>query len=495
MLQWDALHPYNAVHAVRVRGRANVDALREAAWEVSSKAGLGEFARNGLGTAYEYRPLQAIRVLEVAPGRNVEERLSEIMTAEINTGFPGPMHHPVRWTVFNEPGGEAHYVVLCYHHVASDAYGIERLMAAVLRRTLGLPVDNEDSRLATRLTDVHGSLRLKAGPFDYVAAQARLALKHYAARSAYGMPEESYGGDSTSVAVRSAPDGLIERLFAGCKRRGVGINDALLAAFASAIAGQTPDRQVRSRRRRRITVATVMSARKHLPPEQAQDFGVCLSSILAVLRHPDVSMEELVHETARQTRILKANPRRAAAETMVRFFAVRWLWRLATTKISRQSFQRVFPICGGLSTVFVGENRFADLAPYVTRYVRACPGGPAMPLLLGPTILNGRLELGLNYRIACKTREQAEAMLDDILERLEQLAEAADPRTTVPQSRHLETAPSLPAVAVADRPEQPVSEVQPAAIAAEVGSCVAARGKTQSTCPTKDSGEHDVATC
>ena len=42
------------------------------------------------------------------------------------------MHHPIRWTVFNEANHGAHYVVLCYHHAISDAFGIEWLLMAVL---------------------------------------------------------------------------------------------------------------------------------------------------------------------------------------------------------------------------------------------------------------------------------------------------------------------------------------------------------------------------
>ena len=422
MLRWDRLHPYNAVHAVRVRGPANVDALREAAWAVARDARLGEFAVNYFHTAYEYRPLQFVRVQEFIPGRSAEERLAEIMTEEINTPFHGEMHHPIRWTVFNEPGGEAHYVVLCYHHVVSDAFGIERLLAAVLRKYLGLPAAAEDLRLTSRLTRLDRSLRPKAGVIDHVVAQIRLSFRHREMRRAHKMPDERLGGDYTAIALRTAPVGLMERLAAGCKRRGVGVNDALMAAFTSAIAEQTPDRHT-SRRRRFIAMATVVSARRNLPPEQANDFGVCLSSIIAVLRRPDVPMDELVRDMARQTRQLKTNPSRAAAETNQRYFAIRWLWWMAAVKHDRRSYRRVFPICGGVSTVYVDENRLSDLAPHVTRYVRACPTGPVMPLLLGPTVFGGRLELGLTYRIASRNREQAEALLDRIVSRLEELAE------------------------------------------------------------------------
>ena len=447
MLRWDRLHPYNAVHAVRVRGPANADALRDAAWAVAKSAELGEFAVNWFRTAYEYRPPQFIRVQEVAPGRSTEARLTEIVTEELNTPFPGDVHHPIRWTVFNEPGGDGHYVVVCYHHAVSDAFGIERFLAAVLRRYLGLPAGSEDARLTTRLMRLDRSLRPKAGLIDHLVAHIRLSIRHREIRRAHKMPDERLGGDYTAVALRTAPDGLMERLAAGCKRRGAGVNDAFLAAFAFMIAQQTPDRHT-SRRRRYIAMATVVSARKHLPPEQAEDFGVCLSSIIVVLRRPDVPIDELLRDVARQTLVLKANPSRAAAETNLRYFAIRWLWWTAAVKHERRSYRRVFPICGGVSTVRVDESRFADLAPHVTRYVRACPAGPVMPLLLGPTVFSGRLELGLTYRIASRTREQAGALLDGIISKLEELAEApagigssgSIPSSTVRASPVLETA-------------------------------------------------------
>lgn len=422
MLRWDRLHPYNAVHAVRVQGPARPEALRDAAWEIARRAELGELALNYFHTRYEYRPPQVIRVQEVAPGRSAEARLAEIMTEEINTPFHGAAHHPIRWTVFNEAGGDAHYIVLCYHHIISDGHGIERVLSAVLRRYLNLPADEDESRLTTRLTRLNRSLRPRAGVLDHIIGQIRLNMRHREIRRAHKMPDERLGGDYTAVALRIAPPDLLERLSAGCRRREIGVNDALMAAFASAIAEQTQDRLV-SRRRRYIAIATVVNARRNLPPEQADDFGVCLSSILAVLRRPDVSMEELVKDVARQTRALKTDPSRAVAETNLRYFAIRWLWWLATVKHERRSYRRVFPICGGVSTMYIDARRFADLAPRVTRYVRACPTGPVMPLLLGPTIFDGRLELGLTYRIACRTREQAESMLDGIMAKLESLSD------------------------------------------------------------------------
>ncbi len=422
MLRWDRLHPYNAVHAVRVDGRADVDELRAAAWEVAQRVGLGELAVNLRGTAYEYRPLQFVRVQELAAAPSVEQRLDDVLTEEINAGFPGEMHHPVRWTVFNEADGQAHWVLLCYHHAISDALGIERLMAATLRRYLGLPATESDSRLTTRLTHLDRSVRIKAGPFNFFRAYLRLGFRHRELRSSHKMPDERYGGDLTAVQVRSAPPDLLARLQAGCKRRGVGVNDALIAAFASAIAEQTPDRHT-SRRRRRIAMATVVSARKFLPPEAAADFGICLSTILAVLQRPDDPVERLVEDVARQTRMLKSKPRLAAAETDLRYFAMRWLGALAGPRQNRRYFRRVFPICGVVSTVFVDDERFANLRPRVLRYVRACPPGPASPLVIGPTFFDGRLEVSLTYRIASRTHAQAHALLDGVLSRLEQLAE------------------------------------------------------------------------
>ena len=99
----------------------------------------------------------------------------------------------------------------------------------------------------------------------------------------------------------------------------------------------------------------------------------------------------------------------------------------------------MFPICGGLSTVFVDKGNLAGLTQDVTRYVRACPTGPGMPLCLVPTVLNGRLELGLTYRIASRVRGQAEAMLDLVVARLEQLADTVD--SEAEDSQHPENQP------------------------------------------------------
>jgi len=431
MLAWDRQHPYNALHVVRFPGGADVDKLRDAVWGVSTRMRLGEFVCNRRGTAYEYRPLQVVEVVELPPAVDCTSRLHEAIDRELNTGFSGGMHHPVRWTVFDAPDENAHYIVLCYQHVVSDSRSIQRLMAAVLRRYAGRPATAEDGQLTTRLSDVRQSLGLKPRLYDLWSAFVQLGFQHRDGRSTHRMPDERYGGDYTSAVFRTAPAGLSERLRARCRRHKIGLNDTLLAALASALAEHMTERH--TNRQRGMALATVASTRPHLPPEQAEDFGVSLSHIVVVVRDPDASMEGVMQEIRAQSQIWREEPRRAAAETVVRSLAARWLGWIAGGQLDRRTLRRTFPISGGLSTVRVDTSCFSDLPIDDMRYIRVSPTGPSVPLALAPTIMDGRLELSLTYRIASRTRAQAEALLDLVLARLEALAE---PDSPAPETAH-----------------------------------------------------------
>ena len=54
MLEWDKIHPYNAVHTVRLAGRADALALQEAVHLACATAGIGELMVNHESRTYRY---------------------------------------------------------------------------------------------------------------------------------------------------------------------------------------------------------------------------------------------------------------------------------------------------------------------------------------------------------------------------------------------------------------------------------------------------------
>jgi len=128
MLLWEELHPYIAAHAVRLRGRADVASLSAAPHRAAHETGIGELALHGDKRAYQYLPLHTIPIRELPEAVDADQTLCAVITEEMKTPFPAGPHHPIRWVVFNDKTGDAHFVVLVYHHVASDGYGVQAFL-------------------------------------------------------------------------------------------------------------------------------------------------------------------------------------------------------------------------------------------------------------------------------------------------------------------------------------------------------------------------------
>ena len=261
MLLWERIHPYNAAHAIRLPGPADAHALRTAAEEACRAAGIGTLILRRWRGSYRYRPFHDVTVTEFPPSTDSQRLLRRILADALNTPFPPRPHHPIRWIVFNEPGAPAHYVILVYHHVVSDAHGIELLLGTVLQRYLKLSPPPEDRPItvhAPRCTAwINGALRRRG----YWATFRRLLKLDLALSYAHKMPDDRYGGDETELALRTAPPGFLAEFSAACRQRSVGRNDVFAAALASAIAQRTTDRHT-SRRRRKIAIGFILNGRR-----------------------------------------------------------------------------------------------------------------------------------------------------------------------------------------------------------------------------------------
>ncbi len=409
MLEWDKIHPYNAVHAVGLTGRADVLALQEAVHLACTAAGIGELVVNPKSRTYRYQPVESIQVRQLPAGRNAEPTLLAVISEEMNKPFPTEPHFPLRWTVFDHPATDVHFVVLAYHHVAADAYSIQALLALVLHQYLDLPAGDEDARLRASTSTYGNPLGRGSRRSHHVRSLIRIIRQYFKFRYAHRMHEDRSGHSETKFLLQSVPDGTLDRLRDVCKAEGAGLNDAFLAALATALAQLTPARRTH-RRRRKIAVATVLSHRKWASEDLTDFFGVCLSDAVLLIDKPDAGMRGVLAQIVPQARRFKAP--HGSSEPSWKLLFVKYLWPALGIPHNEASYRKVFPLCAGVSTVSVDEARFGETMGHVSRYIRAGPPGPAMPMLLAPTIAAGRLEFGLVFRPAYLNETQARELLD-----------------------------------------------------------------------------------
>lgn len=407
MLTWERLHPYNAVHALCLRARPDVERLAAAIRAVGTRVGIGELDVAPDERSLRYAPLRAVHVAS-----GVE--LAAAAEAGLNAVFGTRPSSPFLWYVANAADGAAHWLVLAYRHVAADAHAVQAFLAAVVNEYLALAAPPTQLTIAApqaalALDPPLNAARLATGLVRTLRVFRRM-------KRAHKMPDERDQGDATGVVLRPTTAGLVDRLRTRCRAEQVGLNDVLLAALGAAIAARTPDRHT-SRRRRKIALGSVRNLRRGAASELSDYFGVCLSDMLVLLDEPDAGMDALVRAVARQTAERKRHQGGGVAAYST--FFVRRIWPLFFIRHTRRSYRKLLPFCGGVSTFVAAPQRFGPAAAYVERYVRACPCGPATPLLLGPTFWGDQLELSLVHRYSCMRTKAAAALLADVETRLE----------------------------------------------------------------------------
>ena len=106
MLLWNDLHPYNAVHVVRVLAPLDLPRLGEVVNRTMQKQGLGTVTLDPRRGTYRYEDGGAnyeIRRIEV--GENPHAGLASETERQLNTGFGQDQRFsPFRFFVATEPG-------------------------------------------------------------------------------------------------------------------------------------------------------------------------------------------------------------------------------------------------------------------------------------------------------------------------------------------------------------------------------------------------------
>jgi hypothetical protein len=411
MLLWERLHPYNAVHALRIPGPPRPRRLAAAIEAVERAAGIGALEIDPPGRACRYVSAAAPLVEARARDDVDEETPTGLLAAGLNASFVGPPQTPFRWTLLEEPGGQAHWVALAYRHVAADAHGAQALLAAVLQACRG------DGEAPLLRIDAPGRARVSLR--TRLQTLARFARTFRRLRSAHKMDEDRQGDDRTECTVRTAAPGLLPELRAANRRRGAGLNDACMAALAATIAERSPDRHT-SRRRRKLALGTVVSRRPHDACGGEVWLGPALRDLVIVVDRPDAPLADVLAQISAQTRAARSLP--DPGDFDPRLFLIQRAWPLLGLRHHRRTYRKVFPVCAGVTSFNVRAAWFGQAGVGVDRYVRASPPGPVVPVALAPTALGDRLELALVHRRATLTPTAAAEVLSGVHDRLALLA-------------------------------------------------------------------------
>jgi len=400
MLRWRELHPYNAVHVVRIDVALDAQRLARDLDALFAARGLGGYALDAARRRYEYKGDAATVPLEVlAGGADPHEAVRAAMERGVNTRFVAEGHtDPFRF--FAVDGGASFHVGVAYDHVVAGGDSIVELLADVVARYRNA---SAGARIPALYPPTDGTvLRRNAGYVlaGMTAVPAAMASARRSLRPRYPRGEDRAIAFTTSRIEKSGVDALAR----AARAWGVTRGDLMLALLMQAIGPIAGDARHRQRRRE-IGIASIVNIRRDFGTPVNDTFGQFLSSYR--YSHPvpaGITLRELACDIHRETS--RVRRRKLYLQTLLALAGVVLLWPRLSPSQRANIDAKNYPSWAGLTPLDVDAlwPEVGEGAP-PQEYLRAVSTGPASPLIVAATTAGGALHLGLSYRIAAYTPE------------------------------------------------------------------------------------------
>ena len=397
MLRWREIHPYNAVHVIRLPGPLAGEDVERAIATVLAAQGLTGLVLDAARGRYEWTGGPATTKLRiVAGGPDPDRTVDAEIERELNAPFPREgRFDPFRF--FAVDRGDTFDLGLGYDHFIAAGDSIVALLKAINDACLGLPAPAlEASRPDARYPPTYGLLlRRQLGTF--IAGLRRIPDMIASVRHA-SRPAFPRGRDPGNAFAHARFDpAAVASIRRKAKAWGVTFNDVVLALLLQALMPCAEGRRAATRRNR-LAVAAIVNIRGDCGPEVRAAFGQFLSSFL--VGHPappDVTLEVLARDIGAETARIKRE--KLYLQTLLAMGYSGLVWRLLSPQQRARFHGKAYPVWAGTSALHV--DALWPTAPGtspVPDYLRAIPTGPLAPMVVAITTAHGELVLGFSYR-------------------------------------------------------------------------------------------------
>jgi NRPS condensation-like uncharacterized protein len=393
MLQWNDLHPYNAIHVVRVPEPLDVEHLRISIGRTLQSLGLSRLNLDRKAGRVRYEAGPAGCETQILSGEADPRRvLSAEIERQLNLAFPqnAAPFEPFRFFAVSER--DSFSLGLVYFHPVADAEPVALLLRDIVQTYLAAnhPAPPEPFHLEAGRTDRllrhPGQLARKLGSLP-----AFLSAIRSSRRLRYSDPNDQHNG----FACYALEPEILPRLLRAAKSWGVTLNDLFLALLLKSVSSQ-PAGRVRGRRRN-ISVGCIVNIRKNLQLEHRRTFGVFLGSFVVTHEVPDgADLRQLAGDIHRQT--LRIKQGRLYLGTPLEMALGRWLLSLFSTERRKKLYQKHYPLWGGVTNMNMNSLWEPSGTARPLDYLRAVSTGPVTPLVLSVTTAGDRVNVGLTFR-------------------------------------------------------------------------------------------------
>jgi len=417
MLQWNELHPYNAVHVVRISDALDLGRLRTAISGTLEAYGLTNLSLDQHQGTFRYQGGPVRCEIRVLPGEDASCRsLAAEIERQLNAGFTeAECSNPFRF--FVEAHEDSFLLGLVYFHPIADAEAVARLLMQIVHAYEG-KADPEPSDRMDLYPPRHDSL-FRQRPALLARKLAALPAAFQVMRRSLRPPCTDTQDLHTGFTLFSLAPESFHLLVDTARKLGVTLHDLFLALLMKALSPLAAARQ-RSGRRRNISIGTIVNLRGDLGPVNSRSFGLCLGSFMVT--HPvpkDVTVMGLARDIRGQT--FKIKRHRLYLGVPLELVFGGWMLRLFSTARKKKFFQKHYPLWGGITNMNLNPICKEAGGAGPADYFRAVSTGPVTPLVLSITTIRDAVNIGLTYRTTVYPSAEIQRVQQRLLEAIREL--------------------------------------------------------------------------
>jgi hypothetical protein len=382
MLQWNHLHPYNAIHGLRLPKPVDPQQLQTSIHQTLEAKRLTQclISPNQSTINFTTNP-SPTRLTTLDTTGDSPNHFSQIIARELNTPFTHSINQPFtpfRFLLINQPSSS--WLCLTYFHAVADAHAILQLLRDIVTRhhqpNTNLPPATPPANNPESLLTHH--------PLSLLRALLTLPSTISTSRRCHRPKSPNPDASSNLCSAFTLPPDLLQQLRLTSRSWQVTINDLLLTALLKAVAPFTPSR-LNNPKRPLLGLGVIVSLRNDLPNPESNPFGLLLGSFRVAHPTPNhLPLENLAKQIHQQTQSAKQH--RSYHHTPIHLTAARLLTQTRPPRKQTGFYPKNHPLCGGITNL-----NLDPIWPHQD-YFRAVSTGPATPLVLSATTANQNLQ-------------------------------------------------------------------------------------------------------
>jgi NRPS condensation-like uncharacterized protein len=392
MLQWNSMHPYNAVHLVRISGTLDSERLKTSINRTLGARGLTGLHLNHDHT-YCYRGgVARCEIINLDAAGSPRASLSTEIERQLNTPFlQAQPFSPFRFFILS--GNDSFSLGLVYLHAVADAESIVILVKEIIEHYFGKTEPGPRTAFEVRPPEGHllfshpGVLAWKLAALPSLIGDLRTSC-----RPSYRDATDLNNGFTLCPLE---PRGL-RCLVDAAKSWGITLNDVLLALLMKSCTVLATGR-ARAARRKKISIGCIVNTRRELKADHQGAFGLCLGSFIITHAVPEeLRLMDVAKAIARRTSEIKR--KRLYLATSLELSFGRFVFSFFSTERQKKLYQKHYPLWGGLTNMNINSLWQPQEKEMPMDYIRAVSTGPVTPLVLSFTTAGKSANVALSYR-------------------------------------------------------------------------------------------------